>query len=261
LWIGDHAAYERFREYESKARNNIERGRAMNAVLFADELRHSPASDLYSSLRNIIADREISSVGGFVSVISNRGNGFRFSVYSDMLFDWPKEKDEEYRLNISDPINFEASQENMGYSIAQISPGYMGVNLVAFYFVKGKKVFLFHGENQYGLACKCHVMNNIEAGQLAESLKQVFDAKWLLIVTSGVAGAGEYTPRREGQGISMPVFFDANTFPRPPESVNMESTQPPLKLEVCLLCDDVRSEDNGKRLIILPIRLMQAALR
>jgi hypothetical protein len=215
LWIGDRAAYERFREYESKARNNIESGRAMNAVLFADELPHSPASDLHSSLRNIIADREISSVGGFFSVISNRANGFRFSVYSDMLFDWPKEKNDEYRLNINEPIDFEASQENEGYSIAQISPGYMGVNLVDFYFVKGKKVFLFHGENQYGLACKCHVINNIEAGKLAESLKQVIDAKWLLIVTSGVADAREYT-RTEGQGIKLSVSVDANTFPKPP---------------------------------------------
>jgi hypothetical protein len=33
VWIGDHAAYERFREYESKSRNNIESGRAMNAVI------------------------------------------------------------------------------------------------------------------------------------------------------------------------------------------------------------------------------------
>jgi hypothetical protein len=98
VWIGDHAAYERFREYEAKARNNIESGRAMNAVLFADEPTNSPASDLYSTMRHLIADRGIASVGGFVSVISNRDNGFRFSVYSDMLYDWPKGKPDEYWL-------------------------------------------------------------------------------------------------------------------------------------------------------------------
>jgi hypothetical protein len=132
-WIGSQAAYERFREYEAKHRQNIEHGRAMNAVLFGDELTKSPASDLYSTMRNVIGDRKISSIGGFVSVISNRDNGFRFSVYSDMLFDWPKEKTEEYRLNIADSITLDASQENVGYSIAQISPGYIGINLVAFF--------------------------------------------------------------------------------------------------------------------------------
>jgi hypothetical protein len=43
-WIGDKAAYERFREYEAKQRPSVEHGRAMNAVLFADELTtHLPA--------------------------------------------------------------------------------------------------------------------------------------------------------------------------------------------------------------------------
>jgi len=91
-WIGDKLAYERFREYEAKHRPNIEHPSAMNAVYFADELHHSSASDLYSTMRNIVVDPTIPSVGGFVSVASNRDNGFRFSVYSDMLFDWPREK-------------------------------------------------------------------------------------------------------------------------------------------------------------------------
>jgi hypothetical protein len=96
VWIGDHAAYERFREYGAKSRPSVDSRRAMNAVLFADEPTNSPASDLYSTMRHLIADKNIASVGGFVSVISNRDNGFRFSVYSDMLYDWPKEKSDEY---------------------------------------------------------------------------------------------------------------------------------------------------------------------
>ena len=86
VWIGDAAAYNAFREHEAKAREKYERGRAINGVLFADEFPLSPASDLYSIMRHIVSDRTIESVGGFVYVIGSRPDGFRFSVYSDMLF-------------------------------------------------------------------------------------------------------------------------------------------------------------------------------
>lgn len=178
-WIGDQAAYERFREYETKSLRNIEHGSAMNAVLFADELKKSPASDLYSAMRNVISDTGIPSVGGFVSVVSSRDNGFRFSVYSDMLFDWPREKTEEYIPDLNDPIALEASQENAGYSIAQISPGYMGVNLVAFYFVRGKKVFLYYGQNN-GLPRECRVLKDGDANDDFVQIR----LPWLLIGTA-----------------------------------------------------------------------------
>jgi hypothetical protein len=96
VWIGDQSAYEAFREYEAEKRSKAERGRAISTVLFADEPNGSSASDLYSTFRHVIADNSVPSVGGFGCVISNRGNGFRFSVYSDMLFDWPDPKGEDY---------------------------------------------------------------------------------------------------------------------------------------------------------------------
>jgi hypothetical protein len=61
-WIGDQGAYSRFREYEARQRPRPEQGRAINAVLFADELANSPASDLFSAMRNVVADRSIMSV-------------------------------------------------------------------------------------------------------------------------------------------------------------------------------------------------------
>jgi len=54
-WIGDKVAYERFREFETKARKGVEAGRAVNAVLFETppqyigtkiELRHPTAQPL-----------------------------------------------------------------------------------------------------------------------------------------------------------------------------------------------------------------------
>lgn len=104
-WIGDRTAYERFREYESKARKGWQAGRAVNAAFFADEIKDSPASDLYSTMRNVIADPKTPTVGGFAYVLSDRIDTFRQSVYCDMLFNWPEDESEDF-------------------AIAQVSPGY-----------------------------------------------------------------------------------------------------------------------------------------
>jgi hypothetical protein len=88
---------------------------------------------------------------------------------------------------------------------------------VAFYFVKGKTLFLFHGDNQYGLARNCHVMHDVEAGELPERLKQIIDVNWLLTVTSPIAGGGHDT-RTKGQGVKLSLFVNANTLPKPPRS-------------------------------------------
>ena len=56
---------------------------------------------------------------------SNRDSGFRFSVYCDMLFDWPDGKPEAYEVAHTDRIGLRVSGENANFSIAQISAGYM----------------------------------------------------------------------------------------------------------------------------------------
>jgi hypothetical protein len=153
-WIGDKAAYERFREYEAKHRKAYETGRALTAVLFADEREGSPASDLYSTMRNVVIDNELPYVGGFVCVVSNRDDGFRHSVYSDMLADWPDNENETFDFKLTDKLHLGASGENSEYSVCQISTGYMGLNLVAFYLLKGRKLFFFFGD-RFGLPTKC----------------------------------------------------------------------------------------------------------
>jgi hypothetical protein len=90
---------------------------------------------------------------------------------------------------------------------------------VAFYFVKGKTLFFSHGDNQYGLARKCHVITDVEAGNLLEILKQIIDVNWLLMVTSPVTSGGNDDARTEGQGVRLSVFVNANTFPKPPRSL------------------------------------------
>jgi len=88
-WIGDETAFQRFRDAENRISRSENTGRAVNAVMFMDEMAQSPASDLFSAMREVIADRHVTGVGGFACVISNRDPGFRHSVYSDMLLNWP----------------------------------------------------------------------------------------------------------------------------------------------------------------------------
>ena len=115
-----------------------ELGRAVNAALFADEMTGSPASDLYSVMRNVLLNRDVPPVGGFVTVLSNRDIGFRFSVYSDVLLDWPMEQDELGILQLTDKFDLRASGENDRCSVSQISPGYYNMNAVAFFLLKGR---------------------------------------------------------------------------------------------------------------------------
>lgn len=217
-WIGDQGAYSRFREYEARQHPRPEQGRAINAALFADEMANSPASNLFSAMRNIVANHSITGVGGFVSVISNRDNGFRFSAYSDMLYDWPKHKLQDYSLELTDQIAFMATDENASFAVAQISPGFMNMNFVAYYFTKAKKLFFFYGKDN-GLANQCHIFRDVPAAKICETLNDFvrFDLKWLLLVTSPRSAVGQLS----ASGIRTPgnqfaFFCDANTFPKLP---------------------------------------------
>jgi hypothetical protein len=218
-WIGDRAAYERFREYEAKARKGFEAGRAMNAVLFADEIHKSPASDLYSAMRHVIADTHIPTVGGFAYVLSDRIDTFRQSVYCDTLFDWPTAESEDFVLQLIDQIDFGASGENQGFAIAQASPGYLNLNVAAFYWLSGRKVFVFSG---YGTSplMKCSVLNDVEPLQIPARLNVHFgqDLGWLAMVLSAAPSATETRSREPPiatgpSGVRLQLFCHVNTFP------------------------------------------------
>lgn len=221
-WIGDKAAYERFREYEFKARKGYEAGRAVNAVLFADEMERSPASDLYSAMRHVIADTQITSVGGFAYVISNRDEGFRPSTYSDMLFDWPKEKSEDFVLRLTDQINLGASAENREFSISQASPGYLNLNVAAFYLLTARKIFVFAGQQASPLM-RCAVIDGVAPQDIKACLDQHFgqDLGWLIQIFSASPDATSSRMRDkslpgETKGLGVPLFCHANTYSRTP---------------------------------------------
>lgn len=214
LWVGDYDAYLRFRETEAKLLKRAEQGRAINAVLFADEMEASPASELFSTMRNITADPALSTVGGFVSVIGNRDNGFRYSSYSDMLFDWPSGKAADYDLKLEDPIAFTSTGENASFAVAQISPGFMGCNFTAFYFVTGKKLFLFYGANN-GLPDRCQVFSNVRASEISKTLNTFmrFDFKWLLLVTSPRSVSAQQGAAAQSAA-QFAFYTEANSFPK-----------------------------------------------
>lgn len=215
-WIGDKDAYEKFREYEHRKRNRYEHQRAVNAAIFADEMVGSPASDLHGIMRNVVADQELSTVGGFVTVLSNRDIGFRYSVYSDILLDWPSELAGARELQLSDKFDLTASGENDRFSISQISPGYYDMNMVAFYLLKGRLLIVFHGVNN-GPANKCSVFPGVEPSAIASTLNEKlgFDFAALCMVMSSREGFSTPVSRTKPEhGIAVNLYCEANTMPK-----------------------------------------------
>jgi hypothetical protein len=215
-WIGDKAAYEKFREYEHRTRDRYEHKRAVNAALFADEMAGSPASELHGVMRNVVQDRELSTVGGFVTVLSNRDIGFHYSVYSDVLLDWPKELADDRTLQLTDKFDLSGSGENDCFSVSQISPGYYNLNIVAFYLLKGKLLVVFCGVNN-GIANRCCAFRGVEPTQIASTLNEKlgFNFGALCIVMSSRENLSHHAPRTSPEyGISLGLYCEANTMPK-----------------------------------------------
>jgi len=214
-WIGDKDAFERFREHENRRRGRYEQGRAVNAALFADEMTGSPASDLYSIIRNLVGDRDLPSVGGFVTVLSNRDIGFRFSVYSDILLDWPAALGESEFLQSSDKFDLRASGENDRYSVSQISPGYYNMNAVAFYALKGRLLVAFAEIEESSTAC--FVFNNVEPERISDTLNEKlgFPFGALCLVMSAREDSVQSIPRPSPDyGLGISLYCEVNTMPK-----------------------------------------------
>lgn len=214
-WIGDAKAYQRFRDYEYNRGRQYEQGRALNAVMFADEMSDSPASDLYSIMRNVVQDKLIPSVGGFVTVLSNRDIGFRFSVYSDVLFDWPDELDENHILQLTDKFDLKASGENDGYSVSQISPGYYDMNAVAFYVLKGRLLIVLYESTDGGSICV--PIKGVEPDQIATTLDEKLNFPFhalCLAMSSRQAVRAIVHRDNPDHGIAMGLYCEVNTMPK-----------------------------------------------
>jgi hypothetical protein len=214
-WIGDQQAYERFREYEHRRGRQYEQGRAVNAALFADEMTGSPASDLYSVMRNVLLNRDVSSVGGFVTVLSSRDIGFRFSVYSDVLLDWPMELEERGIVQLTDRFNLLASGENDRCSVSQISPGYYNMNAVAFYLLKGRLLVAFYAGQ--GSATTCVSFKNVEPDQIAATLNEKlgFPFNAMCVVMSSRSEVSTPILRSKPEhGLGVSLYCEVNTMPK-----------------------------------------------
>lgn len=214
-WIGDKPAYERFREYEARQRKPHHHPRAVSTVLFADEMPGSKASDLYSAMKSVTLDRDILSVGGFITAISGRDEGFRFSVYSDILFDWPSCIDIWSDLEYTSNIDLSASGENDRFSISQISPGYCNVNFVAFYVLKGRLLVIFYEASDGTIACA--PIRGIEPQQISDALdgalKLPFHAL-CIVMSARQEFSGPIQREKHLTGLGLQLFCEVNTFPR-----------------------------------------------
>jgi hypothetical protein len=217
-WIGDKEAYERFREYEYE-RHHINVGRAANVTLFADEMDASPASGLYSVMRNVILDRDVPSVGGFATVLSGRGIGFRFSVYSDILLNWPDELVQGQALQYEDKVDLVASGENDRFSLNQISSGYYNLNSVGFYLLKGRLLVVFFETGGGATACKA--IPNVEPNQISATLDEIFSFPFhaMCLVMSARQEFSKPILRTSSDfGLGMNLYCEVNTMQKQPSA-------------------------------------------
>ncbi|WP_156384001.1 hypothetical protein [Methylobacterium sp. Leaf456] len=165
----------------------MDSGRAVSISIFADEMDGSPASSLYYAMKNTVADKSIASVGGLVAVASSRIDGFRFSSFCDLLYDWPMQKDDEYTVNLDEPITYSSSAENSRYSLSHIPSGFLNANFLAFYFIKGNLLYVFYGRYN-GLARQCYSETGVAPGNIYNTISRYFgfDLNWLVWVFSGL---------------------------------------------------------------------------
>jgi hypothetical protein len=96
---------------------------------------------------------------------------------------------------------------------------YIGINSVAFYFVRSKALFIYYGE-PHGLANKCRVLQSVEAGNVQDALNNLFgvDLGCLALVTSApnIQSLSPLVKNAtiERKGIGLSIFVNANTFPK-----------------------------------------------
>jgi hypothetical protein len=93
---------------------------------------------------------------------------------------------------------------------AQISTGYLGLNIVGFYLLKAKKVFVFLGERN-GPPMECRVLSDVQPTDIAKRLSESvgFDLQWLLTIMAAApnrtSSVERWPPRIEspsGRGVS-----------------------------------------------------------
>jgi hypothetical protein len=136
-----------------------------------------------------------------------------------MLFDWPAAKSEDFVLRLIDQIDFGAPGENRGFAVAQASPGYLNLNVAAFYWLSSRKVFVFSGHGG-SLVMKCSVLNDVEPLQITARLDAHFgqDFGWLVQVLSAAPSAAKTRFREPpiaggANGVGFEVLCHVNTFP------------------------------------------------
>jgi hypothetical protein len=214
-WIGSKDAYEAFRAREARAQKRHYRGRAFPAVLAANTGQNPALDGLYETLREVIAGRCCSSVGGFTSVVVRSGDSFIFPSFSDILYDWPASKGESFDLQLTDPINLSTSGENAEFSVAQFSTAYGDLSIVGFFFPHAGTAYVFIPRRTF-VADRCEVIREVLPAQLVDRLNQILNlgSAWRLFVgVSRTVFERDLDRANHPEGISVAIEMLLNTFP------------------------------------------------
>lgn len=229
MWIGDRAAFELFREIETGSKKKPQSGRALSGVLMADG-EDTIASELYSTMRNVVFGKQIESVGGFAPVVSNSAEGFHFPCLSDILYDWPDGVSEEFDFENEAKVTLGSSGENQEYSVSMFTSGYANFSLVGFYFLAAKKAFVF-APVQTLMSDRCVVIKDVYATDLPAKLTKAFgrDMGWRIWISGPNPNLSStyFRPKvQDDRGTQLGFLTHCNTFSDPQQSL----APPPLEM-------------------------------
>ena len=217
-WIGEKEAYELFRKYEAHDASTYFGGRAITANMFMCEQDGSPASNLFSAFSNVVFDPS-TSVGGQATVVGWNGVEFQYSVVSSFLYDWPTNLMGE-KIELNTPYFHGSTNENAEYSVSQITTSYSSLNIVGYYYLSGRKLFL-QVANGLGVPFNCIVLENVEPSEIEERIVERlgFDPGVRVFVASGWPSKNTTVPlpiQKPGssEGAMMGFFCHANNLER-----------------------------------------------
>jgi hypothetical protein len=128
-WIGDREGFDRFRAYETRSRESPRSELPHLAAIDGTIVHKERFSNLLYHFEDVVGDRDLPSVGGFISICTNGGGKFGFRVSAGLYYD----TNGQVAIG-DDTVTLGASGENRTYEMSIATPEPPGATAVSYYF-------------------------------------------------------------------------------------------------------------------------------
>jgi len=151
--------------------------------------------------------------------LSTRDKRFRYSVYSDVLVDWPNGLRDDENFSMDQRVWLAGTDENERFSISQISPGFYNANTVAFYFSPGQLLMVFVWDESG--KTKCLPFRGVAPDDIEKTLNIVLSRPYeplALIMGSYLPVDFDPTQMELVDGCGLRLCCTLNTMPSVPDA-------------------------------------------